>query len=199
MSGLHYACRNGLYDEVVKLINHGHNPNLADQKGNTPLCLAIKRSDRIAKYLLDNNTDPNSADHQGNSALILAVVHDRTELVKLLIERGAHLTYNGKVALYYTVKNKNLKIAERLLQLGASPNDYNNNGETSLHIAIKNGSYFIAKLLLAYNADPYLLTNYGGNRKNYSSFDFAKRINLPGCLNLLEKFTSLDIKEPETN
>lgn len=215
---LFQACRYNRYDEVVKLVNHQHDVNMTDQRGNSPLSMAIVRSPEIAIYLLEHGADPNTIDHQGNPILMISIIKGYINVVEYLLtvchksqlyinppydrylspiplKYGTKLN-NDHCCLYYAAKHNNKYFTILLLERGASPNDYNWNGETPLHIATKLGHLNIVKMLLDYNADQTLPTRYDGKRKNYSSVDIAKRTGSRIILELFKQYECPDIKEP---
>ncbi|OJD34109.1 uncharacterized protein BKCO1_2500095 [Diplodia corticola] len=67
MTGIHLAAYFGLEDAVRKLIERGHNPDLRDGYGRTPLILAAdKGHDAVAKVLLETGrVDVNHRDDAG--------------------------------------------------------------------------------------------------------------------------------------
>ncbi|AZC08606.1 MULTISPECIES: ankyrin repeat domain-containing protein [Acinetobacter] len=48
------------------------------------------------KQLLIDGEDPNQTDDEGYSALQAAAENDHLEIVKLLVEKGAHVTYKSE-------------------------------------------------------------------------------------------------------
>lgn len=67
-----------------------------------------------------------------------------SEIVKLLIERGAEINAKNK---------EDVKLTKLLLEHGANVNVENERGETPLYHAIENDDVELAKLLLEYGAD----------------------------------------------
>ncbi|EXS28718.1 ankyrin repeat domain-containing protein [Acinetobacter sp. 826659] len=51
--------------------------------------------DQVEQLLLEGQ-DPNQADDEGYSALQAAAENDHLEIVQLLIEKGAHVTYKSE-------------------------------------------------------------------------------------------------------
>lgn len=91
-----------LVDTVKLLLVHGADPNQSDRQGITPLMktvilgiqdarpMAQKLS--IAQYLLDFGADINAQTPTGMTALMYAVVHNRIEMIELLLKHGASLS-----------------------------------------------------------------------------------------------------------
>jgi ankyrin repeat protein len=96
------ACRDGLPDVVSTLIKAGADMNVAQANGQTPLLLAIMRSDEeeeegagsmaltLATMLLDEGADVNFFGN-GETPLTCAITRRKGDLVELLVARGADL------------------------------------------------------------------------------------------------------------
>lgn len=100
------------------------------------LCAAARRNrPRVVKWLLDQGTDINSRkENTQQSALCLAVYGQASEVVDLLLERGAELDRTNIECdpLIAAVQDNHLEIAQKLLAHGADP-DFTytiDNGET---------------------------------------------------------------------
>ncbi|MEM6435657.1 MAG: ankyrin repeat domain-containing protein [Cyanobacteria bacterium P01_D01_bin.115] len=100
------------------------NPNQLDVEGHTLLQTALKlRQPDLVRQALEHGVDPNVG-NQRNSPLALAVSQEYFNLVQLLINRGADITYTWTVsdksenALMLALQLDDLAIAERLLDAG---------------------------------------------------------------------------------
>ncbi|MEM9502676.1 MAG: ankyrin repeat domain-containing protein [Cyanobacteria bacterium P01_E01_bin.43] len=100
------------------------NPNQLDVEGHTLLQTALKlRQPDLARQALEHGVDPNVGDKR-NSPLALAVSQEYFNLVQLLLNRGADVTYTWTVsdkpenALMLALQLDDLAIAERLLDAG---------------------------------------------------------------------------------
>jgi ankyrin repeat protein len=107
----------------------------------TPLMWAIDGQNvRMAEYLLAKGADVNIHDSWGNSPLILAASKDNLPLVKLLVLKGAAVTYRRKPgsrsAIFEAVQNGNISIVELLTQYGEDPKTKDSNGWTLLMWAV---------------------------------------------------------------
>jgi ankyrin repeat protein len=93
-------------DAIKLLVDAGGNPNTPTAKGTTPLMLAsgaatdVQRARSVeeralsvetARYLLDHGTDVNAAGQFGWTALHSASYQGITDLIELLVSRGAKL------------------------------------------------------------------------------------------------------------
>jgi ankyrin repeat protein len=91
-SPLHIAAARGDRDEVVRLLDEGHSPNLGDKLGFTPLHLAAQESHlEVARSLLDNGAEVDARNRFGNTPLFVAVFNSRGsgDLIRLLRDRDA--------------------------------------------------------------------------------------------------------------
>lgn len=99
MTILHMACNNE-NSTMVDLVKHRCDINAQDYLGRTPLHIACsKKNFTIAEKLLNHTVTPqiNSKDSRGMTPLAYAALAKHTELVKLLIARGASFSkaYEG--------------------------------------------------------------------------------------------------------
>ena len=80
-----------------------------------------------------------------------AVQIGNTEVVKLLLERGADVnvksTTDGSTALMWATQKGNMDIVKLLLKNSADVNAENDDGTTAHHIAIRQGYTNIVQLL----------------------------------------------------
>lgn len=104
---LHYAAEHGLVDVATWLLNHGADPNIRDNHGQTPLYIAIDSeadtarqhfvatgeqgiSSAMTELLLIRGADPNTRRNNGKSLLELARGWGHLAAVDLLVKYGAH-------------------------------------------------------------------------------------------------------------
>lgn len=174
MSALYRACENGHLSSVTALLDHGANPNLLAMTGNTPRMIAESKGHlQIVQELISRGAD-NSPKLVGNDerleqigdggylqqtemngALIYAAQRNSTEVVQVLLDRGAdvrHADTHGETALFHAVRNNNWPLAHTLLIHGASLNHLNSDGDSVLDVAAKlfGSQSDIYRLLLAY-------------------------------------------------
>ncbi|KAF4448371.1 Ankyrin repeat-containing domain protein [Fusarium austroafricanum] len=95
---LHYAAllldpRRGGDDSLITLLlEHGANPNVRDDCGNTSLFLAVQIGHlQAARKLLDFNVDPNARNHEGQTAIHWASQDGNADCIEELVTRGAFI------------------------------------------------------------------------------------------------------------
>ena len=115
--------------------------------------------------MLDNMPFIHSVkDSQGWSPLHWAAYEENTEIIKLLLDRGADIkarNNGGDTPLHWAVYVGKTEIVQLLLDRGADIEAKNNLGDTSLHKAVKNGSTETVQLLLDKNANIETKNNDG--------------------------------------
>jgi ankyrin repeat protein len=98
------ATRADNVDIVKMLLDKGADVNAAASNGETALIKAAQRGDPevsfvITKLLLDNEAKVNISDECGRTALMWAASRNLLEVVKLLRERGAEITFTDAARL----------------------------------------------------------------------------------------------------
>jgi uncharacterized protein len=170
------------------LAENGLNLSQADKEGNTPLMLAATRSkaDFVGFWLSKNEV--NAVNKAGQSALTNAVASNTTDVVKLLIEKGAKTNIKNKDGngLYFTLIDSYRKTKGSIQRTGEimdllknSGVDMPKNGKL-LHAALdKDDTELLAKLIEmgedinAKDKDGYTLLHYAGMKsKNLDLLKF---------------------------
>ncbi|RUP46170.1 hypothetical protein BC936DRAFT_147270, partial [Jimgerdemannia flammicorona] len=106
--------------------NTKHLQNNQNRNGPTPLHSAVQnRNYTVARFMLNRfNADIRIEDEYGQTPLHLAVENGSMEVIKILIDCGAHVVLNRKdkneqTPLYLAVKSRNMEVARLLMnQLG---------------------------------------------------------------------------------
>lgn len=136
------------------------------QKGK--IFAAVRNNDiKSVTRLLDRGYDANTSYWDGDSPLLMAVYLGRTEIVELLVSRGADpfgqhhhdpmTTGIWQTLLHVAAANGHAKIVDFLLEGDkydkALINRIDNNRNTALHLAAAGGHVEIVKTLLAHGFD----------------------------------------------
>jgi ankyrin repeat protein len=134
----------------------GMNPNVRDDREETPLITAAARGDlAVVKALLNGNADINATDRDKRTALMRAIINGREAMAKALLARNPELNVQEKYS------QSALMIASwRLPQLvpvmidkGASVNLRDADGETALFQASAAGHVDAVRELIRRGAD----------------------------------------------
>src|SRR6056300_1340121 len=126
---------------------------------NMSLVNAVKNGNvNTVKKLLNNGANVNQADNEnGIAPLLIASYRGHTEVVKLLLAKGADANKadkNGRTPLWNASDRGHVKVVKVLLGArGIDVNKVDNYGQTPLIIASYEGHMDIVKLLLAKGAD----------------------------------------------
>ncbi len=129
-----------------------------------------KNKKKIVLSLLNNGANLNFTDEHCYTALIVAAQDGYTEIVKILLEKGADPNSNkyGESVLIIAAQNNHPKIVKILLEKGADPDLQCINGETALMVAAEEGCIKIVSYLLEAEANPHLK-----NKNNDTAFMLA--------------------------
>ena len=168
LSLLNWAAYGGAFEIVKLLVAQKADVNIhVNKSGWTPLMNASAMGHaQIAAYLLDHGADLSLLSTDGYAALSFAAAKQRTDVVKLLLAKGADRG-NALVAMAY----KNDAAAVRLLlENGVDPNASPQKkemffipGETALYRAASDNNAPMVALLLEKGASPDVSAPSGGN------------------------------------
>jgi len=129
--------------EMVRLLLERGAPEGSVLTGLLPE--AVARGDgETARLLVERGANPRKATH-GSTPLVVAIHARKPELVEWLLELGVPLTG----ALGAAVQSRNLRLAARLLALGADPGERDALGDTPLQAAAESGRVFLLRRLIA--------------------------------------------------
>ncbi|KAH9003810.1 ankyrin repeat-containing domain protein [Lactarius hatsudake] len=167
-TALHSAAFWGRLGIATALLDHGANPNVENDQGETPLhlvsrgeCNPREHGVGIAQLLFESGVDVNAPDKDQNTPLHSASHLGRLEIVRVLLDHGAdassendqaqtplHLVSQGG----YWLQDDGLGVAELLLERGADINAQDKDHATPLHVACYRGRLDIARVLVDYDA-----------------------------------------------
>ncbi|WP_265041633.1 ankyrin repeat domain-containing protein [Wolbachia endosymbiont (group B) of Melanostoma mellinum] len=147
------AVRSGDANQVADLINKGDDVNARDNRGNTPLHLAVLADKlQVVEKLIERGADINAKNNHGGTPLHWAALNQNVSIVEKLIEKGANVNEKNKydnVPLHYAAFfNGCLCTAEKLIEKGANVNAKNNDGATPLHWAALHDNLQVAGLFI---------------------------------------------------
>lgn len=170
-------CRKGQAPSITQgLIKRGlpFNPNAASAFGLTPLRMAVALGNvAAAAWLLEQGADINlTLPKDGRTPLTDAVFRNRSEVVQLLLDKGADVAIadnDGNTALLYAIKSGNAALVKSLLDHGANVGDrdryYRRN---ALHWAAIKGHPDMVRLLLERGADAMATDSLGRTPLTYA-------------------------------
>ena len=108
------------------------------------------------RHLLANGMLPDVL-VDGWTALEKASIHNRCDIIKVLVESGAdpnRADEKGLNSLYWTARNGNTNALETLIACGAHYDRADTSGSTPLHCAAQSGHKAIVSVLIKRGADP---------------------------------------------
>lgn len=116
------AAEKGVAD-LDRLIKTGHNVNMSDADGETPLMKAANRGKlRAVDTLIKAGANVNAKDEDGTTALMEAADNGHNDVVLRLIEAGADVNardHEGETALSKAIEDKHNSTAEILRKYNA--------------------------------------------------------------------------------
>ncbi|GEM_PF-1798333 len=132
---------------VLAMLKGGIDPNISNEKGNTPLIISSSLGDLPSvRDLLAYRADTNAANKDGNTALIYAARYNHPKVVRELLKpQTMQLPIDinaqnkaGQTALFWAASKGNEEIVKRLLAEGADATIADNNGVVPYSVAVKN-------------------------------------------------------------
>lgn len=156
---------------VKKALDAGMSPNVADNRGNSALAIAIaEKSSDVAKLLINSpSIDLERPNLAGETPLMMAAYNGSYDLVVYLVtQRAVEVNHPGWSALHYASTNGHLEIVRFLLDKDAYVDPESPNGTTALMMAARGGHIHIVKLLIDRGANISI-----SNQLNLTAIDFA--------------------------
>ncbi len=132
---------------VLAMLKGGVDPNVKNEKGNTPLIISASLGDvESVQSLMAYRADVNAANNDGNTALIYAARYNHPEIIRELLKpqtMQAPLDVNmqnkkGQTALYWGAAKGYVDVVRRLLAADADPTIAANDGLIPYMAARKN-------------------------------------------------------------
>jgi hypothetical protein len=144
--------KEGLLDEMQKLLSTGADPNKQDARGWSPLMWASAEGHKeIVDLLLEYGADPNIVNYLGRSAIMYASNYGIHEIVKALLERGAipnpSIEFTDYPPLSAAADKGHLEVVKLLVEHGANVNHKGKDHKTALDISMEAGHGEVAKYL----------------------------------------------------
>lgn len=184
---LFYAIHQNDTNQVIELLQQGHDPNHQNHSGDIPLHKACKVDNVIClKALLQAGSQIEVQNEEGKTPFHIACSYDSTECVNELLKIvNINLkTVAGETALHLICcTDGKINTLRALLSAGASPNIQDNYQRTPLHIACYNGQDTYARELVASGCD-YRLRNRNGE----TALHIACYRGSIKCVNILLKY-----------
>ncbi|QBB83766.1 MULTISPECIES: ankyrin repeat domain-containing protein [Wolbachia] len=157
--------RSGDANQVADLINKGADVNARDNRGNTPLHLAVLADKlQVVEKLIEGGADVNAKNNHGATPLHWAALNQNINIVEKLIEKGANVNEKNKydnVPLHYAAGYGSLSVIEKLIEKGADINAKSSNGDAPLHLATKNSHLDVLEKLIKEGANVNERNKYG--------------------------------------
>lgn len=157
--------------QVLNLLLKGVDPNGLDDRGRSPLQMALREGSMQAleQLLKDPRLDVNTPNANGETPLMLAAIKGQLTAVQLLVKRGARINKEGWSPLHYACSGPDEGVSAWLLAQGAELDARSPNGSTPLMMAARYGALDLPAVLLKAGADVNLR-----NAQGLSALDFAR-------------------------
>ncbi|OQV12783.1 Ankyrin-3 [Hypsibius exemplaris] len=154
---LHLAAQAGQYNICERLLRLGADPQVKDQRGQTPLHLAAaKNHAKIVQLLFQSmrDVDPSTiVDQKGLNVVHVAAKNGSLDVIQMLLSIDKPMVIESKVkttdstALHLAAAGGHDSIVELLVREGASATEENKEGMTPLHLAARYGHVSILECL----------------------------------------------------
>lgn len=173
------------------LLEKGARIDVANEKGMTPLLIAIVKCEPVlVDLVLSNPVDLNTrSNHKPNLTILhVAVSHPdkighqgvvvnsmdywqrRCSIVKSLIKKGADVNVqseDGKTSLHFAAESGCANLVNLLLESKVDINKASKDGKVALHYAAYSGSFEVVQMLLQSDAEVNAKDNVGSTPLDY--------------------------------
>ncbi|KAK4880295.1 hypothetical protein RN001_008441 [Aquatica leii] len=149
---------NDHYNEcVTMLLEHGADPFVEDNDGNTCLHLAATYEEvDLFKTFLEKGIDVNKLNKNGDNSLQVAIEHGKMKIAKIILDMGGDpntVTQTGKTCLLKAIELDDKELTDYLIKCKVDINIQSNSDQTPLSVALENGLTAVSKLLIQMGAD----------------------------------------------
>lgn len=152
-----FAAARGDSGTIVRMCDHGFDPNTCDYDQRTALMVAAMKGNTDAvKVIMDFHANPNLVDMSGTSALYEATRKGHEDTMEEMILRGAHLCMDeaqSASTLCQAVFDGDILTLRRLLKAGIKVDAADYDRRTAAHIAAAEGNAAALKVLVEFGAD----------------------------------------------
>ncbi|WP_244609933.1 ankyrin repeat domain-containing protein [Lampropedia puyangensis] len=160
---------------VRRLLEDGVEPNVLNDKGQSPLTLALQLGSLNAfnGLMSSEKTNVEFRNARDESPLMLAAIRGNADAVTRLMRQGAHVNKTHWTPLHYAASGEGdtqVVIARLLLEHNAYIDAQSPNNTTPLMMAAQYGTNDVVKLLMQEGADPTMKNQLG-----LTAVDFAQR------------------------
>jgi ankyrin repeat domain-containing protein 50 len=143
------------YSKVKTLLDQGADPNVLNDKGESPLVLSAIHYFNVTQILLKNGADPNLADKHGFTPLKKALLSGHLNIIQLLLEKGARLDFEiGHDLVLFSRPG----IVRLLLDNGWPLDSRDADGNSLIHLI---NEIDLLNLILSKGFNPQVLNNAG--------------------------------------
>ena len=182
---LHLATYFDLKYSTIELLQRGHDPEVKDSDGQTPLMWAINNGhENIVGLLLMRKLDFEASDNLQRTALHHSACIGQINSMKLLIQCRAGLETRdslGRTPLLSAINRGQAAAVEYLLEVGADPAAFDEQRKGALHLSIESDlSIQLVALLVAHGAPVDII-----DIDNMSPLHGAVQYNRRGIASLL--------------
>lgn len=162
------AARYGNCDAMKILVEHGANPYHINRENENAIHLVTSHDLKALVYLLDNfHFDINAVDKKGRSAILIAAAKGDTDIIDLLVRRGADVfcvDHDGRNAVHYAAERDRADMIRHLvIKYGIDCNHEDHDGNTPFLLAAENGQQAALKTLFMLGANPHHRNHYGNS------------------------------------
>ena len=195
-SPLHWAIFSDAWDLVQEFIGEGADFSIGRTQNALDIATLMKSEAKLIEAFIAEKGIDAPVGWERKTLLIHASERKQTEVVELIIEKGAKLNINdtyGETALMCAARDGHTEIVKLLLDNGADINIKSRYGRTALIMAVRGGYKEIVKLLLDNKADLNIKNYYGK-----TALEIAERKGHQEILDILRAAQNEQVVEEKT-